>query len=137
MYTPPPTVNFEDLGLVLKITPSVHQSGDVTLDVDAEFKVLGTIVTNEIPTISNRKYQGKVRLASGEWAVVAGLVHTGSAETRSGIPLVSKLFGNNTRDKDSAEVLLVLKPRLVNLPPWETPSLPFWVGSESKPLSTF
>ena len=137
VFTPPPTVNFEDLGLVLKITPSVHQGGDVTLDVDAEFKVLGTIVTNGIPTISNRKYQGKVRLASGEWAVVAGLLHTDIAETQSGIPGLSKLFGTNTRDRDSAEVLLVLKPHLVNLPPWETPARPFWVGSESKPLSTF
>ncbi len=62
VFTPPPTFNFEDLGLVLKITPKVHNTKEVTLEVEAEFKVLGTTSFNGIPVIGNRKFANQVRL---------------------------------------------------------------------------
>ena len=43
VYAPPPTVNFQDLGLVLKVTPSVHAGGEITLDVEADYTVLGEL----------------------------------------------------------------------------------------------
>jgi type II secretory pathway component GspD/PulD (secretin) len=64
-FSPPPVVNFEDLGLVLKVTPAVHGEGEITLDVDASFKVLGSGSLNGIPIIANRKYTGKVRPGGG------------------------------------------------------------------------
>jgi len=36
VFAPPPTINFEDLGLVLKVTPHVHGVDEVSLDIDAE-----------------------------------------------------------------------------------------------------
>ena len=137
-----PSINYEDLGLVLKITPSIHDGGEVTLDVSAEFKVLGATGGNGIPTISNRKFEGKVRLAENEWAIVAGLVNTTDAETRSGIagvsslPAIGRFLRSNTHNKNESEVLLVLKPHLIDLPPWELGSKTIWVGSETKPLTT-
>ena len=66
VYTPPPTISFEDLGLVLKVTPSVHLENQVTLDVDAEFKTLGaTSPVSGIPIIASNKYTAKVRLQAG------------------------------------------------------------------------
>jgi hypothetical protein len=35
------------------------------------------------------------------------------------------------------QTLIVLKPHLVSLPPWETPSPVLWVGTETKPLSLY
>jgi general secretion pathway protein D len=143
VFSPPPTVNFEDLGLVLKITPSVHADGEVTLDIDSEFKVLGNDSFNGIPTISNRKYTGEVRLGSGEWAVVAGLVSTEESVTRTGIPGLSSipglghLFSTNTNSKDSTDVLVIIKPHIVARPAWDDPPKSLWVGTDSRPITIF
>ncbi|MGB9606816.1 MAG: hypothetical protein ACPL88_13155, partial [Bryobacteraceae bacterium] len=40
VYAPPPTIQFADLGLVVKFTPYVHGPREVTLDLEAEFKLL-------------------------------------------------------------------------------------------------
>ena len=139
----PPTVNFEDLGLVLKITPSVHEGGEVSLDVESEFKVLGTADGNGNHSISNRKYTGKVRLKADESAVVAGLLDTIDGTTVSGIfglsslPVVGKLLRSNTVNHSRDEVLLILRPRIVRLPAWELGSPTIWVGTENHPLTYY
>jgi general secretion pathway protein D len=144
VFAPPPTINFEDLGLVLKVTPSVHDGGEITLDLDSEFNVLGAASSiSGIPIIASRKFTGKVRLKEGEWGVVAGLIQITASNTQNGVagafslPLIGKLFSENHRERDSAEVLLVLRPRLVSLPPWEYISRPIWVGTETRPVSLF
>jgi general secretion pathway protein D len=143
VYTPPPTVQFQDLGLVLKITPSVHQGGDVTLEVEAEYNVLGAETANNIPIISRRKYTGKVRLAGNETAVLAGMFKTSRSETRSGLfglhrlPLIGRFFRSNALDTEDSEILLTMRPRLLSLPPFETPVPTLWVGTESRPLTQF
>jgi len=143
VYAPPPTITFEDLGLVLKITPSIHGDGEVSLDVDAEYKLLGAGSSNGIPVISNRKFQGKVRLADGQWAVIAGLTQESNGDTRTGIawlsdlPWIGRLFTNSTISHNSAQLVIVLKPHLLNLPPWEDVNPTLWVGTDSRPLSVF
>src|SRR5258708_23528212 len=91
VFTPPPAINFEDLGLTLKITPHIHGVDEVSLDIDAEFKLLGAGAVDGIPIISNRKYESKVRLVTGEWAVLAGLMTGSDARTITGIPILSAI----------------------------------------------
>jgi general secretion pathway protein D len=142
-YVPAPTVNFVDLGLVLKVTPSMHESGEITLDVDAEFNVLGSATVNNIPSIGQQKYTGKVRLASDQWAVIAGLIEDDRSVNTTGlaglarIPLLGHLFRQDTYTKDHTELMIILKPRVVELPPWEFPTRTLWVGTEGKPLPVY
>jgi type II secretory pathway component GspD/PulD (secretin) len=143
VFTPPPTINYEDLGLVLKITPSIHDGDEVTLDISAEYKVLGASTAVGIPIISNRKFTGKVRLKDGEWAVIAGLVSTTNSDSLTGyagigrIPFLRRLFGQTDIEKDRTDVLLVLKPHLMNLPPWDFPNQTIWMGTDTRPLTVF
>lgn len=143
VYTPPPTINYEDLGLTLKITPSIHDGDEVTLDISAEYKVLGASNGVGIPIISNRKFTGKVRLKDGEWAVIAGLVSSTNSDTLKGyaglgrIPFLRRLFGQTDIEKNSTDVLLVLKPHLMNLPPWDFPNQIIWMGTDTRPLTVF
>lgn len=140
-----PMINFVDLGLTLKLTPAVHESGEVSLDIEAAFTTLGTGGANGIPSIANQQYQGKVRLKDGEWAVVAGLLASTESETPTGIlglanlPWIGHLFRHQQREVDRNEVLLVLKPRLIAAPAWEDgeAAAPIWTGTETRPLATF
>lgn len=139
LFSPPPTIQFEDLGLTLKITPRVHNREEISLDVESEFKVLTGQSLNGIPVISTRKYQGKVRLREGEWAIVAGLVTMTDTNSRSGIPIVSAIPGIGSRGKEKrrGQTLLVIRPRLVTAPASETVALPLWLGPEAKLRTLF
>jgi general secretion pathway protein D len=138
-----PAVQFQDLGLVLKVTPTAHGNGEVTLDVDAQQNALNGDSNNGIPVITSRHFQGMIRLVEGESAVVAGLMQNSVSENRSGfpgisrIPFLGRLFSTTTKTEQVGQTLIVLKPRLVSLPPWETPSPVLWVGTETKPLSLY
>ncbi|HUA21366.1 MAG TPA: type II and III secretion system protein [Bryobacteraceae bacterium] len=132
-YTPPPTVNFEDLGLVLKITPHIHGPDDVTLEVSAEFKLLGASSVDGIPVIENTKYQSEVRVMAGQWAILTGLMTTSEARTVTGIPILSyiPLLRNKTIMTDKGQTLIVLKPH-VTIPPPVNASWGAWTGTETK-----
>ena len=138
-----PAVQFQDLGLILKITPTVQGNGEITLDVDAEQNALNGSANNGIPVITSRHYQGITRLVEGEWAVVTGLMTTTIRESRSGfpglssIPILGRLFTKTTKVEDVGQTLIVLKPHIISLPPWETPNPVLWVGTENKPLSMY
>jgi len=142
--TPTPTITYQDIGLVLKVTPSVHDGGEMSLDVDAAFTTLGaTAAGSNIPAIAQRKFQGTVTLHEGEWAVIAGLAQTTDSITTTGIvglasiPILGHLFRTDTTQKDSDQTLIILKPHLVNLPPWELPVSTIQVGTEGRPISIY
>ena len=139
-YTPPPSFTFEDLGLVVKLTPRIHGMDEVTLDLEAEFKVLAGQALNGIPIISNRKLTTKVRLKENESAVIAGLMTRSEAISISGlaglaqIPGLGWLVRQNTKSHDADEVIMVMRPHLVSLPPDEMVTRSLWVGTETRPM---
>lgn len=139
VYTPPPTINFEDIGLVMKVTPHIVSSDEVYLDVDAEFKMLGPTTSNGIPIILNTQYQSKVDVAAGEWAVLSGLMTAQEAKSITGFPLLSYIpfLRNNTITKDQGETLIVLKPHVMVAPPAENAEWSAWAGSETRLATEF
>jgi type II secretory pathway component GspD/PulD (secretin) len=135
----PPAFTFEDLGVLLKVKPEVHGDGEVSLEIEAEFKVLTGEAVNSIPVIANRKLQSKIRLKNGEWAAIAGLMTANEARSISGLaglsqlPGAGPLFRNNTTSSDSQTVLLLLRPVLLSLPPGDIASQTVFLGAETRP----
>ncbi|MFB3829578.1 MAG: type II secretion system protein GspD [Bryobacteraceae bacterium] len=140
-YMPPPSFTFEDLGLSIKATPWVHGMEGITLELETEFKLLAGQSVNGIPVISNRQLKSTVRLETGQWAIVAGLMKTSEARTISGLaglsqlPGLGPLFSRNTREKDSSLVLVVMRPRLLALPADQMVTRTLRVGTETRPLT--
>lgn len=137
----PPNVQFEDLGLTLKITPHLHLGGEVSLEVESEFKVLTGQTNNDIPVIATRKYTGTVRLKPGEWAVASGLITINESVNRSGLagiaqlPVIGAALSRNGRDRRIGQTLLVIRPRVIGISPAEEPAQEIFTGPEARFLA--
>lgn len=137
VYRPPPTVNFEELGVVLKVTPRIHNAREITLELEAEFKSLAGAALNGIPVISNRRFASRLRTGFHEAAIVAGVESESISQSWSGLPLLALAPGlrSGTRSLERSRLLLVVRPRLEALPPVEMPVFPIRTGSETRPLT--
>lgn len=114
---------------------------DVSLELKLEFKVLAGQAFNGIPVISSRSLKATVRLRDGEWGVVAGAISSSDARSISGIaglaslPGIGALMRHNTRDDSARDVVIVLKPRLISLPPDQIVRREMRTGSETRPFT--
>jgi general secretion pathway protein D len=117
------------VGVNLTITPRVAASGDITLELAAEFSLLGDDrnVGSEgnpinVPTFFTRNVTGVLRLRDGETGLIGGLLQGREATSFAGaigmnsIPIIGKLFGDRRRQVDETEVLISITPRIVRAP---------------------
>ncbi len=142
VYQPPPSFTFEDLGLSLKLTATVHNLETVTLDIDAQFRVLTSQSVNGIPIIGSEELKSAVGMRLGEWAALGGLMSVSQAKTIAGVaglsrvPLLRELTNKHITSRDSDEILVLIRPRLLGLPAGAIgDTLTFSIGSETRPVT--
>jgi general secretion pathway protein D len=113
-----PSFTYEDIGLTIKIKPQVHGNADVALDVDLQFRSLGSTTVNGNPIIFNREYKGGMLLKAGEPAIVAGMITESDTKTLSGLPVISAvpalglLTSQHTLQKEDSELLILITPHI-------------------------
>jgi len=138
-YAPPPAFSFEDLGVSIKVTPRVRGMDGITLDLDAEVQLLTGVAVNGVPVISHRKLTSQVELKNGEWAGIAGLLSASEARSIAGIaglanlPGLGPLMRQNTKNRDTDELLVLIKANLVSIPPDQFVNRAIPIGTETRP----
>src|SRR2546421_7419822 len=117
-----PSVNYEDIGLTLKAKPLVHNNSDIALELQVQFRTLGSTNSNGIPVIFNREYKGGILLKEGEPAVVAGMVTASDQRSLSGLPAFSRIPGlgvltsQQSKQEEDDELLILITPYVVRGP---------------------
>lgn len=140
-YSPPPVFQYQDLGVQLKVTPHIHGTGEVTLEVDTSYQLLTGNSVNNVPIIGRRQLTSQVRLRDDEWAVVAGLMSPSESKAVSGfwglaeIPLLGNLFKQTSTQKTDSHILIAIKPHLLSLPADQLVAKPLRVGTETRPFT--
>ncbi len=86
-----PMVQYQDLGLNLKVTPKVLRDGDVALNIDLKLDALSGTLINGNPVLDNRAYNGMVTLRQGEATVVATELDKSQSLAISGTPGISEI----------------------------------------------
>lgn len=134
-FVPPfPSVSYEDLGLNVKVKPTIHGNGDVSLVLELQVRSLTGQSNNGVPVISNREYKGSINLRDGEPAVVAGEITLMDQRSLSGLPglgtlpLVSSVASDNTRQEQEDELLVVITPHILANTLRTTPEI--WVSEK-------
>ncbi len=130
---PFPSVNYEDIGLTLKAKPLIHGNSDVALELEIQFRTLGSTNSNGIPDILNREYKGGILLKEGEPAVVAGMITQSDQKSLSGLPMFSNIPGlgalasQRSKQEEDDELLILITPYVVRSPErGEAPEI--WMG---------
>jgi type II secretory pathway component GspD/PulD (secretin) len=119
---PFPSFNFEDLGLVLKATPFIHDNEDVTMKLELQMRSLGTTTNNGIPIINNREYSGIITAMNGESSVVTGMISIDDTRSINGYPFLGRVPGLtyassiHNKNVEDDELLIVITPHVLRMP---------------------
>jgi Flp pilus assembly secretin CpaC len=138
-----PSAEYVDLGLKIKATPRLHGDDEVTLHLEFDIKSLAGSSVNGIPVLSNRTIDQTIRLRENETSVLSGLIESNKTRTVSGwpwtstAPVVGYLTGEKTADTKDNEMLIVVTPRALRLPPHNPRTIYAGRGEPSTPAAPF
>ena len=115
-----PKVEFKDAKITLKVTPHISPDDFVLLEIDAAKKEVDFSRTVEgNPTITSRQSKTSILVKDGATAVIGGLFKRTTADTREGIPGLSKipyvgwLFKTEQTRDENDDLLFFITPRIV------------------------
>lgn len=121
---------YQDVGVIMDITPTVAANGDIILKSKITISAEGASVNIggiEEPTFTQREVEHTVRLKEGEVSLLGGLIQTQTNKEVSGlpgladIPFLKYLFSTQSFETIDDEVMIMMTPRVVRLPePLET-----------------
>jgi general secretion pathway protein D len=115
---PIPQVQYQDLGLVFKVTPRIERNDDVVLKLDLKIQALQGASLNGLPVLTNRSYTADIHLRGGASALVVGNLSRQESNAVSGNPGLSELPGFNalsatTKEFDVSNLAILITPHIL------------------------
>lgn len=110
---------FEDVGIVLTVTPRITSGGYVTMDVSQTANDLQGFTSFNAPIVNQRQADTTVAVKDGETVILGGIMRSTVTSTVSKIPLLGdlpilgNLFKSTNKTNQKTELLVFLTPRVV------------------------
>lgn len=113
---------YQDVGVNIEMTPSVHYDHDVTLKIKIEVSAVSgqsTISGVTEPIISQRVVDQVIRLREGEASILGGIqnkqesVNWNGIPGLSAIPILKYIFGNRDHTIQDDDLVFVVVPHIV------------------------
>lgn len=118
------TIEYEETGVILNVTPHINAGGLVRLEVDQTIRRVGETVTvgvgNTAPTFTERNLKTTLLAQNGSTVVIGGIIQETQTDTKKGIPflsdvpILSPLFGTQDKRRDRTELIIAITPRVVD-----------------------
>jgi general secretion pathway protein D len=113
-----PQIQYEDLGLTLKATPTVQKSGAVKMHLDLKIEALNGASLNNIPVLNSEQFASDVTVDDGDTALMVSSLTKSESASLSGYPVLSELPGFQTAtatrmtETDSSDLILLVTPHI-------------------------
>lgn len=113
-----PSVQTIDVGVRLRLTPTIGADGTITAELHPEYsQIIG--FNNSFPIVANRKVDATLRVRDGETIVLGGLFQDVDSETVTKFPLLGDLpvlggfFRNRQSSHTKDEVVFFITPHVL------------------------
>ncbi|MDC8833000.1 type II and III secretion system protein [Alteromonas gilva] len=112
---------YQETGVILDITPTVHATGMVDLEISQELSE-AAVSGGDQPRISNRSIQTVLTLRDGGSALIGGLIRSKDSGNEVGVPLLGKvpvlgrLFRGDGSTQERTELMIMIIPYILNSP---------------------
>ena len=116
------SVQFLDVGVVLRVTPHIGDDGQIVMRVKPEVSSGDINPDTQLPQKKTTEVETNVMLDSGKGMVIGGLIQEGDNNTQQkviglgDIWVVGKLFQRRQVTKERSEIIITLLPTLMPYP---------------------
>jgi general secretion pathway protein D len=123
------TVEYEEIGIILRVTPHVNADGDVRLEVEPEVSEVAPDSESvqispgvNSPTFLNTSAVTTVTVRNNQTVIIGGLIRdrwaksTDSVPILGSIPLLGELFKTDRFEKERQELMIFLTPVVITKP---------------------
>jgi len=116
------SIEYQDTGVILKVTPRVNRGGVVMMDISQEVSGVTSTTSSDLnsPTIQERKITSSVAVQDSQTVALGGLItnsknnSTGGLPFLSSIPVIGGLFGDTQRNSTRTELMVLITPHVVD-----------------------
>lgn len=115
-----PQVQYQDLGLSLKVKPFIAKDRDVTLNLELKITSLQGTSINDIPVLNNQDYSTIATLKPGASALLVSNISKQQSQAIDGVPGLSELPGfqsttNKNTNTNFSDLVILITPHIIRL----------------------
>ena len=117
---PRATVQFQQTGINLRVTPHVTGTRQILMEVHAERSNVRPASVDIGFTFQTQQADNQILVSDGETAVIGGLTVTEVTVAKSGIPflvdlpILGKLFGFTSQTENRRDLLILITPHIID-----------------------